>query len=215
MVYLIRRKIVTIYRDMLTAWWCEYLKGSDMTKGTALIAPLLRREILMKATKRLVCVATVATMLFTGNAFAVTLQDLSSAANSLASSNTATAGQSASGLSSLTSLLAGGSNTLSSSTISNATGILGYCAKQKLVSATSATNIKDQLMTKLGLGSTTTTATATQDQQTDYQQGLQGLLDAANGQQINLSTLGNTDMGKKVKEKACDLVLKQGTKFLS
>ncbi|MBJ3813564.1 DUF2501 domain-containing protein [Shimwellia pseudoproteus] len=170
----------------------------------------------MKATKRLVCVATVATMLFTGNAFAVTLQDLSSAASSLASSNTtATSAQGGSALSSLTSLLAGGSNTLSSSTISNATGILGYCAKQKLVSATGADSIKDQLMSKLGLGSTASTTTATQDQQTDYQQGLQGLLDAANGKQINLTTLGNTDLGKKVKTKACDLVLKQGAKFLS
>lgn len=197
----------------VTGAWRDGVQAHCVCTGSIL---LLRRETFMKATKRLICVASVATMLLTGNAFAVTLQDLSSAANSLASSsNTAAAGQSASGLSSLTSLLAGGSNTLSSSTISNATGILGYCAKQKLVSATNADNIKEQLMSKLGLGSTTTTATATQDQQTDYQQGLQGLLDAANGKQINLSTLGNTEMGKKVKEKACDLVLKQGAKFLS
>lgn len=45
--------------------------------------------------------------------------------------------------------------------------------------------------------------------------GIQGLLNAQNGQQLNLSTLGNSSLAEQVKTKACDLVLKQGVNFLS
>ena len=62
---------------------------------------------------------------------------------------------------------------------------------------------------KLGLD------TREQKADTNYMDGIQGLLNAQNGQQLNLSTLGNSSLAKQVKTKACDLVLKQGVNFLS
>ncbi|WP_117244799.1 DUF2501 domain-containing protein, partial [Klebsiella pneumoniae] len=50
---------------------------------------------------------------------------------------------------------------------------------------------------------------------TNYLDGLQGLLNSNNGQQLDLNTLGNSSLAKQVKTKACDLVLKQGVNFLS
>ena len=94
--------------------------------------------------------------------------------------------------------------------MNNAAGILQYCANQKLTDATDAQNVKDKVLDKLGL-----TSSEQQKQDTDYTSGIQGLLNAQNGQQLNLSTLGNTELGKKVKTKACDLVLKQGASFIS
>ncbi|MBV8042497.1 DUF2501 domain-containing protein, partial [Pluralibacter sp.] len=38
---------------------------------------------------------------------------------------------------------------------------------------------------------------------------------AQNGQQLNLSAIGNSPLAEQVKTKACDLVLKQGASFLS
>lgn len=46
-------------------------------------------------------------------------------------------------------------------------------------------------------------------------QKLASVTDAQNGQQLNLSTLGNSSLAKQVKTKACDLVLKQGVNFIS
>ncbi|STW37918.1 putative outer membrane protein [Klebsiella pneumoniae] len=54
-----------------------------------------------------------------------------------------------------------------------------------------------------------------QKQDTSYLDGLQGLLNSKNGQQLDLNTLGNSSLAKQVKTKACDLVLKQGVNFLS
>ena len=53
-----------------------------------------------------------------------------------------------------------------------------------------------------------------QKQDTSYLDGLQGLLNSNNGQQLDLNTLGNSSLAKQVKTKACDLVLKQGVNFL-
>lgn len=168
----------------------------------------------MKMTKRMMCSAAMAAMLVSAGATAASWQDqLSSAASQLGqNSATSTAAQSGSGLSlsSLTSLLNGGDKALSASNMSNATGVLQYCAKQKLVAATSADNIKDKLLGKLGLENT-----QQQTQQQDYQQGLAGLLKTGNGQQLDLNNLGNSQLAEKVKTKACDLVLKQGVNFIS
>lgn len=98
---------------------------------------------------------------------------------------------------------------LSAGTMNNAAGILEYCAKQKLASVTDTENIKNQVLGKLGLD------TQEQKADTNYMDGIQGLLNAQNGQQLNLSTLGNSSLAKQVKTKACDLVLKQGVNFLS
>ncbi|WP_395301191.1 DUF2501 domain-containing protein [Enterobacter sp. ECC-175] len=147
-------------------------------------------------------------LLVAGTAQAASWQDsLTSAANEL----TKDSGKSQGGLSasSLTGLLGNSSQSLSAGTMNNAAGILEYCAKQKLASVTDAQNVKNQVLGKLGLD------TQEQKQDTNYMDGIQGLLNAKNGQQLNLETLGNSSLGKQVKTKACDLVLKQGVNFLS
>jgi len=53
------------------------------------------------------------------------------------------------------------------------------------------------------------------EETTDYKQGLMGLLNTSNNQQVDLKSLGDTAIGKKVKTKACDLVLNQGKQFIS
>ena len=113
-------------------------------------------------------------------------------------------------VSSLTSLLNGSSQSLTASSMNNAAGILSYCAKQKLASVTSADNVKNQVLDKLGLSTP-----EKQKQDTNYLDGLQGLLNSNTGQQLDLNTLGNSSLAKQVKTKACDLVLKQGVNFLS
>jgi ribosomal protein S6 len=77
--------------------------------------------------------------------------------------------------------------------------------EQKLASVTSADNVKNQVLDKLGLSTP-----EKQKQDTSYLDGLQGLLNSKNGQQLDLNTLGNSSLAKQVKTKACDLVLKQG-----
>lgn len=169
----------------------------------------------MKAVKS-ICLAAIAAGLMSGNALAASWQEsLSSAASQLSqqSSSGATASTTQQGglsLSSLTGLLNGGASTLSAETMPNAAGILQYCIKQKLVSATSTENIKNQVMEKLGI-----TTPQEQQQEPDFLQGAQGLLDTGDGQPLNLNNIGTTPLARKVKTKACDIVLKQGVNFLS
>ncbi|EIY5384115.1 DUF2501 domain-containing protein [Klebsiella variicola] len=113
-------------------------------------------------------------------------------------------------LNSAASQLSGSSQSLTASSMNNAAGILSYCAQQKLASVTSADNVKNQVLDKLGLSTP-----EKQKQDTNYLDGLQGLLNSNNGQQLDLNTLGNSSLAKQVKTKACDLVLKQGVNFLS
>lgn len=94
--------------------------------------------------------------------------------------------------------------------MNNAAGIMGYCAKEKLASVTNVDNVKNQVLDKLGLNTQ-----AEQKQDTGYMDGIQGLLNAKDGQKLDLDSLGNTELGKKVKAKACDFVLKQGVSFIS
>ncbi|AID26835.1 DUF2501 domain-containing protein [Salmonella bongori] len=158
----------------------------------------------MKTTKYFLCCATIASALISTSGIAASWQDsLSSAASQLS------AQQGGTSLSSLTSLLNGGTQSLSADNMNNAAGILQYCAKQKLASATNAENVKDQILNKLGLD------TAQQKQDTNYLDGLQGLLKTKDGQQLNLNNIGSTPLAEKVKTKACDLVLQQGLNFLS
>ncbi|MFG6653279.1 DUF2501 domain-containing protein [Scandinavium sp. M-37] len=162
----------------------------------------------MKTAKRLLCTVALTSALLSTSTFAISLSDtLSSAASELSGSTSSQGGTS---LSSLTSLLNGSGKALSADNMNNAAGILSYCANQKLTSVTSADNVKNQVLDKLGLDTATE-----QKADTNYMDGIQGLLNAQNGQQLNLSTLGDSELGKQVKTKACDLVLKQGTKFIS
>ncbi len=163
----------------------------------------------MKTTKRLLCCAIATSACFAANTFAASWQDsLSSAASELSKQST-TSSQSGTSLSSLTSLLNGGNQALSANNMNNAAGILQYCAKQKLASVTDAENVKNQVLDKLGLGATE------QKQDTNYLDGIQGLLNTKDGQQLNLNNIGSTPLAEKVKTKACDLVLKQGMSFIS
>ncbi|MEW5558824.1 DUF2501 domain-containing protein [Enterobacter asburiae] len=164
----------------------------------------------MKIAKRLLCSAALTSALLSTSTFALSLSDtLSSAASELSGSGSGSS-QGGMSMSSLTSLLNGGSKGLSADNMNNAAGILSYCAKQKLTSVTNADNVKNQVLDKLGLNTA-----PEQKADTNYMDGIQGLLNAQNGQQLNLSALGDTPLGKQVKTKACDLVLKQGVNFLS
>jgi len=163
----------------------------------------------MKSVKSMLCRAIIASAFISTAAGAVSLNDLSSAASQL-TGGSSTSQSGGTSLSSLTSLLNGGSQSLSSSTMNNAAGIMQYCAKQKLASVTDVNNVKDQVLDKLGLNTQ-----AEQKKDTGYMDGIEGLLNAKDGQKLDLDSLGNSELGKKVKKKACDLVLKQGVNFLS
>lgn len=163
----------------------------------------------MKSVKSMLCRAIIASAFISTAAGAVSLNDLSSAASQL-TGGSSTSQSGGTSLSTLTSLLNGGSQSLSSSTMNNAAGIMQYCAKQKLASVTDVNNVKDQVLDKLGLNTQ-----AEQKKDTGYMDGIKGLLNAKDGQKLDLDSLGNSELGKKVKTKACDLVLKQGVNFLS
>lgn len=164
----------------------------------------------MNITKRLLCTAALTSALLSTSALAISLSDTLSSAASQLGGQSASSSQGGTSLSSLAGLLNGSGKALSADNMNNAAGILSYCAKQKLTSVTNADNVKNQLLDKLGLNTATE-----QKSDTNYMDGIQGLLNAQNGQQLNLSSLGDSELGKQVKTKACDLVLKQGTKFLS
>lgn len=163
----------------------------------------------MKSVKSMLCRVIIASAFISTAAGAVSLNDLSSAASSLAGSSSSSQ-SGGSSLSSLTSLLNGGSQSLSSSSMNNAAGIMGYCVKEKLASVANVDNVKSQVLDKLGLNTA-----AEQKKDTGYMEGLEGLLNAKDGQKLDLDSLGNTELGKKVKAKACDFVLKQGVSFIS
>lgn len=163
----------------------------------------------MKSVKSMLCRVIIASAFVSTAAGAVSLNDLSSAASSLAGSSSSSQSGGTS-ISTLTSLLNGGSQSLSASSMNNAAGIMGYCAKEKLTSVANVDNVKNQVLDKLGLNTATE-----QKKDTGYMEGLEGLLNAKDGQKLDLDSLGNTELGKKVKAKACDFVLKQGVSFIS
>ena len=157
---------------------------------------------------RLLLALALSATLASGASQAAGLMDsLSSAAGELSKSG----GDSSGGmsLSSLTGLLNGGDKALSSSSMTNAAGILQYCVKNNVLSANGAEGVKDQLLSKLGITSTENAKSQ------DYQQGLGGLLRTGEGKSLDLNSLGTSQITEKVKQKACDLVLKQGVNFLS
>lgn len=167
----------------------------------------------MKAATRMILALSISAPLFTCAASAASWQDqLSSAANALdqnSSGNTASGTQSGTSIGALAGLLNGGNQSLSANSMSNAAGLLQYCMKNNIVD-NNVSSVKEQLLGKLGLE-----GTQKQQQSTDYKQGLMGLLNSGKNQQISLKSLGDSEMGKKVKTKACDLVLKQSKRFIS
>ncbi|VTN13784.1 Uncharacterised protein [Raoultella terrigena] len=106
----------------------------------------------MKSAKSLLrCSVAAAAFLVTGAQAASWQDSLSSAASEL-SSQSGSQQSGALSMSSLTSLLNGGSQSLTASSMNNAAGIMSYCAKQKLSSVTNTENVKNQVLDKLGLG---------------------------------------------------------------
>ncbi|MCZ7517421.1 DUF2501 domain-containing protein [Escherichia albertii] len=164
---------------------------------------------MMKTVKYLLCCAITASALVSAGTHAASWKEtLTSAASGLSNQNSTTQ-EGGWSLSSLTSLLGSGNKALSADNMNNAAGILQYCAKQKLASVTDAENVKNQVLEKLGLNS------EKQKEDTNYLDGIQGLLKTKDGQQLNLDNIGTTPLAEKVKTKACDLVLKQGLNFIS
>lgn len=163
----------------------------------------------MNTKHRLLLALSLTTVMATGSAQAAGLMDsLSSAATELSKSGGSTSNGGMS-LSSLSGLLNGGDKALSSSSMTNAAGILQYCVQNNVLSANGTEAVKDQLLNKLGI---TSTANANSE---DYQQGLGGLLNTGKGNALDLNSLGTSQITEKVKQKACDLVLKQGMSFIS
>ncbi|HHQ6539827.1 TPA: DUF2501 domain-containing protein [Serratia fonticola] len=163
----------------------------------------------MNTKHRLLLALSLTTVMATGSAQAAGLMDsLSSAATELSKSGGSTSNGGMS-LSSLSGLLNGGDKALSSSSMTNAAGILQYCVQNNVLSANGTEAVKDQLLNKLGI---TSTANANSE---DYQQGLGGLLNTGKGNTLDLNSLGTSQITEKVKQKACDLVLKQSMSFIS
>ena len=135
---------------------------------------------MMKTVKHLLCCAIAASALISTGVHAASWKDaLSSAASELGNQNSTTQ-EGGWSLASLTNLLSSGNQALSADNMNNAAGILQYCAKQKLASVTDAENIKNQVLEKLGLNS------EEQKEDTNYLDGIQGLLKTKDGQQLNL-----------------------------
>jgi hypothetical protein len=117
--------------------------------------------------------------------------------------------------------LMGGSSTssLTSGSMGNVAGILQYCVTNNYLGGESgASGVKDQLLGKLGGGSSSTAAAPTQDK--GYLDGAKGLLKSKDGKTVDLGGAAGSDsspmgdMKAKMTKKACDVVLKQGKGML-
>lgn len=111
-------------------------------------------------------------------------------------------------LGTITQLLGGGNNAVASNSMSNATGVLEYCIRNKVVN--NVNGLTDKLQSKLGLNSSSTT----QSKETGYMQGIAGLLNTGSNQKLDLNALGETALGKQLKTKACNVVLDQGKSYM-
>ncbi len=92
---------------------------------------------------------------------------------------------------------------MSSSTGTNAAGVLAYCAKNNYLNASNAQSVKNKLLSKVGLSS----ATAQQDN--GYREGAAGLLQGNNGTSLNMDNIKSN-----LRQKACDYVLSHAKSFI-
>ncbi|PBI83068.1 hypothetical protein BKP43_60600 [Variovorax boronicumulans] len=117
------------------------------------------------------------------------------AVNSQGSSNSSGGGSALSGLS------LGGFKmpAIGSSTVGSAAGVLEYCVKNNYLGGDAA-SVKDKLLAKI---------TGQKKQENDFASGAKGLLKGGDGKSLNLKGLSS-----KVKEKACDYVLKNATSLI-
>ncbi|PIF78027.1 uncharacterized protein DUF2501 [Variovorax sp. 54] len=112
-----------------------------------------------------------------------------------------TSGNSSGGGSALSNLSLGGFKmpAVGSSTIGSAAGVLEYCVKNNYLGGDAA-SVKDKLLAKI---------TGQKKQENDFASGAKGLLKGGDGKSLNLKGLSS-----KVKEKACDYVLKNATSLI-
>lgn len=97
-------------------------------------------------------------------------------------------------------------SSLSPASAGNAAGVLEFCMKNNYLAGGDAQAMKDQLLGKIGGGST-------QKAKTDsgYLAGLQGMLNGSDGKSVDLSGGG---LKEELTRKACDQVLKHAKSFL-
>ncbi|MET3495856.1 DUF2501 domain-containing protein [Variovorax boronicumulans] len=88
---------------------------------------------------------------------------------------------------------------IGSSTIGSAAGVLQYCIKNNYLGGDAA-SVKDKLLAKI---------TGQKQQEKNFQTGAKGLLMGGDGKSLNFKLLTS-----KVKEKACDYVLKNATSLI-
>ncbi len=97
-------------------------------------------------------------------------------------------------------------SSLSPASAGNAAGVLEFCMKNNYLAGGDAQAMKDQLLGKIGGGST-------QKAKSDsgYLAGLQGMLNGSDGKSVDLSGGG---LKEELTRKACDQVLKHAKSFL-
>jgi len=167
----------------------------------------------MKKMTKSLCSVGWAICLLSGTAHAASWQEnLNGAAsdllgNSSGSKNATNTTDGGLSLGTITKLLGGGNNAVASNSMTNATGVMEYCIRNKVVN--NVNGLTDQLQSKLGLTSNTK-----QSKETSYQQGIAGLLNTGSNQKLDLNALGETELGKQLKTKACNVVLDQGKSYL-
>ncbi|MET3441318.1 hypothetical protein ABIC94_002076 [Variovorax paradoxus] len=88
---------------------------------------------------------------------------------------------------------------IGSSTIGSAAGVLQYCVKNNYLGGDAA-SVKDKLLAKV---------TGQKQQEKNFESGAKGLLKGGDGKTLNLKILSS-----KMKEKACDYVLKNATSLI-
>jgi hypothetical protein len=88
---------------------------------------------------------------------------------------------------------------IGSSTIGSAAGVLQYCVKNNYLGGDAAA-VKDKLLAKI---------TGQKQQEKNFESGAKGLLKGGDGKTLNMKILSS-----KVKEKACDYVLKNATSLI-
>lgn len=92
---------------------------------------------------------------------------------------------------------------MSSSNMGNVTGLLQYCVTNNYLGGEGINSIQDKLTSKLPGGS--------KSQDPGYNDGLQGVLHASNGNKVDL---GGSGMQDEIKRKVCDTVLSQAKSML-
>ncbi|WP_243040477.1 DUF2501 domain-containing protein [Dyella sedimenti] len=134
-----------------------------------------------------------------------------------------------------------GGGSMTSGSMGNVAGLLEYCVKNNYLGGNSgAAGIKDQLLGKMGGGSSSdgsgrgssgagdmlgeltgnkhksSSGSGNPSSDPGYLNGAKGILQGSNGQTMDLNSLGggSSDVKSKLTTKVCDTVLKQGKSFL-